>query len=124
MPDIEPPRPVTPGDGAFRDFDGRLDALSASRQRGRDSIGAGDPEAGYRLVAELVGGVLVGLGLGWALDRLAHTAPFGLVGGLLIGTGLSVFLVVRTASRMSEAARAAKPAGDLADDGDDEDERA
>jgi ATP synthase protein I len=56
---------------------------------------------GYRFVGEVVGGVLMGTGLGWLLDRVAGTSPLGLIGGLLIGTGLSIFVAVRTASRVT-----------------------
>jgi len=57
---------------------------------------------GYRFVGEVVGGVLGGVGLGWLLDRFAHTAPWGVVGGLLIGTGISIFTAVTTAARASK----------------------
>jgi ATP synthase protein I len=50
--------------------------------------------------------VLGGIGLGWLVDRFAHTNPFGVVGGLLIGAGLSIYATVRTASRVSERAEA------------------
>ncbi len=69
------------------------------------SFEAGGSGAGYRLVAELVGGVLVGLGFGWLFDRFFHTSPLGLLSGLLIGAGTAVFLVVRTATAMSDAER-------------------
>jgi ATP synthase protein I len=59
---------------------------------------------GYRFVGEVVGGVLGGVGLGWLLDRFAHTQPWGVVGGLLIGTGLSIFVAVRSAARSSRIA--------------------
>ena len=59
---------------------------------------------GYRFLGEVVGGVLMGAGLGWLLDRFAGTQPLGLVGGLLIGTGLSIFVAVRSAARMTKDA--------------------
>ncbi|MBW8891647.1 MAG: AtpZ/AtpI family protein [Burkholderiales bacterium] len=59
---------------------------------------------GYRLLADLIGGVLVGLGFGWLLDRYAGTGPWGMVGGLLIGMGLSIYTVVRKATKMSAQA--------------------
>lgn len=108
-------------DPALRNLDARLDALAASRRRKPASYGSGGAEAGYQLVAQMVGGVLAGLGLGWTFDRLAHTAPLGLITGLLVGTGASVFLVARTAGRMSSAAPAAPAAAPVAVE-DDEDE--
>ena len=93
-----------PRDEALKRFDARYDALAASQQRGSKvhdmESGAG---AGYRLIGELIGGVLTGLGLGWGVDRFAGTAPWGLIGGMLIGTGAAIFMVVRSAGRMSGA---------------------
>lgn len=110
-------------DPALRRLDERLDALAASRRRPASGFGAKGAEAGYQLVAQMIGGVLAGLGLGWTFDRLAHTSPLGLIAGLLIGTGASVFLVARTAGRMSSAAQAAHPATAVADDDEDQDAR-
>jgi len=43
---------------------------------------------GYRFLGEVVGGVLMGTGLGWLLDRFAGTTPLGLISGLSL-VGLS-----------------------------------
>lgn len=75
---------------------------------------------GYRFVGEVVGGVLGGVGLGWLLDRFAHTQPWGVVGGLLIGTGFSIFVAVSTAAKASRIAMAAH--GTVPAPADDEDE--
>ncbi len=66
---------------------------------------------GYRLLAELIGGVLGGLGLGWLADRFAHTSPWGIAVGVSLGAGASVFMAVRTAARMGK--RALEKAGPL-----------
>ncbi|WP_158918529.1 AtpZ/AtpI family protein [Caulobacter sp. S45] len=98
------PEPQKPRDEAFKRFDARYDALDATTRRKPSGhameSGAG---AGYRLIGELVGGVLTGLGLGWLVDHVAGTQPIGLIGGMLIGTGAAIFLVVRSAGRMSGA---------------------
>ncbi len=100
MSDLEPPR----RDEAFRRLDQRLDELATSQRREPKAFGSeGGAGAGYRLIGELIGGMLGGLGLGWLLDRIAGTAPLGLIGGLLIGTGAAVFLVARSAGRMATA---------------------
>jgi ATP synthase protein I len=75
---------------------------------------------GYRFIGEVVGGVLMGAGLGWLVDRFAGTAPLGLVGGLLIGSGLSIFVAVRTVTRTTKDELA--KAGPLPSIPDDEDE--
>lgn len=102
-------------------LDERIDAFEAKRTankpRSAADHGSGD---GYRLLADLIGGILGGLGFGWLLDRYAHTAPFGMIGGVLIGTGMAVYLVVRSAGRMTKAAEGANPVKAAPDDDDDE----
>jgi ATP synthase protein I len=50
---------------------------------------------GLRLSTELVAGVLVGAGLGWALDRWLGISPWGLIVFLLLGFAAGVRNVVR-----------------------------
>jgi ATP synthase protein I len=66
---------------------------------------------GYRLVGEVIGGVLGGLGLGWVVDHFAHTTPIFLVIGMLLGTAASTYAAVKGADRMGRAAKA-PPKGD------------
>lgn len=117
------PQSPDPHDETLRRLDERLGRIEASRAARKPRFdvegGAGD---GYRLLAELIGGVLGGLGFGWLFDQFAGTEPWGLIGGVLIGTMASVYLVVRSAGRMSArapAAGAVRPAP-AADDDDDE----
>jgi ATP synthase protein I len=101
-----------PHDEALRRFDERLETLAASQARKPRGLGMeSGASAGYRLIGELIGGVLTGLGLGWAVDRFAGTSPIGLIAGVLIGTGVAIFMAVRTAGRMSgaQAPPAARP---------------
>ena len=52
---------------------------------------------GFRLSSELVAGVLVGAGIGWALDRVLGISPWGLIVFLLLGFVAGVVNVVRAA---------------------------
>jgi ATP synthase protein I len=52
---------------------------------------------GFRLSSELVAGVLVGAGIGWALDRLLGISPWGLIVFLLLGFAAGVVNVIRAA---------------------------
>ena len=115
------PKPDESSHGDLKRLDQRLDAFEAGRA-GKSSIrGMGGASDGYRLLGEMLGGVLGGLGLGWLIDRLAHTTPWGVLGGLLIGAGMSVYATVRTASRI--AARSKTNLGPIASvPDDDEDE--
>ena len=50
-----------------------------------------------RLSSELVAGVLVGAVIGWGIDRLLSTSPFGLIVFFLLGFVAGVVNVVRSA---------------------------
>ena len=52
---------------------------------------------GLRLSSELVAGVIVGALIGWGIDRLLSTSPWGLIVFLLLGFTAGVFNVVRSA---------------------------
>ena len=52
---------------------------------------------GFRLSSEMVGGVLVGAGLGWLLDRWLGTTPWGLILFLLLGFAAGILNVMRAA---------------------------
>jgi ATP synthase protein I len=95
------PHPHEPPDEALASLDQRLGAAEAAQARNVSPETHMAMAQGYRFVGEVVGGVLGGVGLGWLLDRFAHTAPWGVVGGLLIGTGLSIFVAVSTAAKAS-----------------------
>jgi ATP synthase protein I len=56
---------------------------------------------GFRLASEFVAGILVGAALGWGLDRLLGTSPWGLIVFLLLGFAASVLNVVRSAGVVS-----------------------
>jgi ATP synthase protein I len=114
------PKPDEPNEEASKRFDARLAAAEAAQARAQSGDAQRAMAQGYRFLGEVVGGVLMGAGLGWLLDRFAGTQPFGLVGGLLIGTGISIFVAVRSASRMTRDAVA--KAGPLPSVRDDEDE--
>jgi ATP synthase protein I len=111
------PKADEPNDKAPQSLDARIAAFEA-RKAAESPIRAEHEKSsqdGYRLLADLIGGVLVGLGFGWLLDRYAGTRPWGMVGGLLIGMGFSVYLVVRKAAKLSAQA-SADPDRDKADE--------
>src|SRR5579872_2697776 len=56
---------------------------------------------GFRLSSELVGGVLVGAGLGWLIDRLLGISPWGFIVLLLLGFVAGVLNVMRSAGIVS-----------------------
>src|SRR5690349_1555231 len=88
----------------------RLDhRLAAKRHETQDQIeqqGGGSETAaarasamarGFRLSSELVAGVVVGAVIGWGVDKLLSTSPFGLIVFFLLGFVAGVVNVVRSA---------------------------
>lgn len=106
--------PPPPKDETLRSLGERADALarsgarSAGKQPDGVTTGSAAVNQGYRIIADLLAGVIVGLALGFGLDRLTHgaTAPWGLIGGVLLGFAVSVWMARQTANRlMAQAAR-------------------
>ena len=93
------------GQDPFRRLDQGLEAFEAGRRKTPSATGLGGAAGdGYRVLGQMLGGVLGGVGLGWFADQLAHTSPLGLLTGLLIGSGLSIWSTVQTAARIGAAA--------------------
>ncbi len=109
--------PRRPTDDRLRDLSARADALERSTARPPVAAGASHGAAAnqaYRIIGDLVGGVVVGLALGFGLDRLApmlgfRTAPAGLLTGVLAGFAVSVWMAKRTADRLVVQARINNP---------------
>ena len=104
-------------------LDRDLDAFEAGRRKTASSSGLGGAAGdGYRLLGQMLGGVLGGIGLGWLVDHYVQTSPWGVVGGLLIGAGLSIYSTIRTASRISARTQINLGPADPAPVDDDDDE--
>ena len=115
------PKADDPREEAIRRLDERADALEARTTRNVPDYGGKAAAQGAQLVAGLIGGPLVGLAFGWGIDYFAGTAPWGLIVGLVIGFAASVFLAMRTAQRMTAAAKDWPVAEAVLDDDEDED---
>lgn len=104
----------------------RADALQASTARPASTPVTESHAVGqaYKLLGELIGGVVVGLALGAAFDWFAKTAPWGMIVGILSGFALSIWMAKRTADRLTAMAKresaGAQPAAALDDDEDEE----
>lgn len=110
---------------------GSLTSDLATRIARARANGPGQPQAGngpggmtklawaYRLAAEFVAAILVGMGLGWGVDQLFGTGPWGLIVMILVGFAAGVVNVMRAASQVN-AANAPPP--DMPAVEDDEDE--
>jgi ATP synthase protein I len=107
---------------ALKRLDERASALSQRTQRPvSQHAGEQAVSQAYRIIAELIGGVLVGLAAGFIVDRIFGTTPWGLVGGVLLGLALSVHMARQTANRlMALAKQDAEPLPSVPFDDDEE----
>jgi ATP synthase protein I len=74
----------------------RADGTSNDSPDNRAATASGYAK-GFRLSSELVGGVVVGAGIGWLIDRGLGIAPWGLIVFLLLGFAAGVLNVMRSA---------------------------
>jgi ATP synthase protein I len=93
-------------------LDQRLSKVRGNRKIGTDQPGGSEDGAarasamarGFRLSSELVAGVVVGAAIGWGIDRLLSTSPFGFIVFFLLGFVAGVVSVVRS-SRITPGKR-------------------
>ena len=107
--------------GRLRDLDRRLGANRATR--GRDIKHRAEPDRtgvalAMRLAADFVAGVLVGAAIGWGVDQLFGTSPWGLAVFLLLGFAAGVLSVMRTSGvvRTNTGSNVAAPVKDDEED--------
>lgn len=82
-----------------------LEAKTAP-QTSSDVAGMAVASQAWKIVADLFGGVFVGLALGFVADRFLGTTPWGIIGGVLLGFALSIYMARRTANRLMAQAKA------------------
>lgn len=84
----------------MRDLERRLDESHTAREANTRSP-LEKPQTSYgmamRLGADFVAGVVVGAAIGWGIDRLFGTSPWGLIVFLLLGFAAGILSVLRTA---------------------------
>lgn len=86
-----------------------LEASLASRLPGRserEETAKAGRTTGYgqafKLSSEFIAGIVVGVGIGWMVDRMAGTSPWGLVVFLLLGFGAGILNVLRMVGRVAD----------------------
>ena len=87
------------------DLEGRLKKARGNQEVRRDDPSPSKLGAAFRLVTELLAAVIVGGGIGWALDRVFGTSPLLLIVMFMLGVAAGMRNVIRTARQMNEQDR-------------------
>ena len=85
------------------DLEGRLKQARGNKEVRREDPSASKMGLAFRLVTELLAAVIVGGGIGWALDRVLGTSPLLLIVMFLLGVAAGMRNVIRTAREMNES---------------------
>jgi ATP synthase protein I len=84
------------------DLEARTESHLAQELAGQKAAGQA-----WKIIADLFGGVFVGLAVGFGVDHFAGTSPVGIISGVLLGFALSVWMAWRTAQRIQAEAHKA-----------------
>jgi ATP synthase protein I len=113
--------------GLDRARQNRGDGAPAARRGGFGQGGQNALGLAFRISLELVVAVVVGAGIGWALDRWLGTAPWGMIILFFLGVASGMFNVYRAITGMGMAIgfhrRDTAPTQSVGFDEDDEDEK-
>ena len=90
---------------------------AAERMRQREMTGLG---RAFRLGSEFVAAIIVGAGLGWGVDQLIGTTPWGMIILLLLGFAAGVLNVIRATAEMNAEAAKLPMAPSVPDDEEEE----
>lgn len=118
-----PREPGKPGAGADDALDARLDRIGEALERRRTEAAQAARKAspasstgamalGMRAMSDLVGAVFVGGGLGWGIDYLAGSEPWGLMVGVGLGAVAGFWGVYRLAAGRATSEADEPPDGD------------
>jgi ATP synthase protein I len=90
---------TAPDPDRLTDLGKRLDELQTKQAAGSKGPPPSQSGIAARLVTELVAGLVVGGGIGWGIDRIFQTAPWGMVVFFTLGAVAGIHGVMRTAQK-------------------------
>lgn len=84
------------------EFSQRLDAVRGAAANAENAEAEKGHPTGqsYRLSSELLAALIVGIGLGWGVDHLFGTRPWGFLAGIFLGFAAGVVNVARAMNAM------------------------
>ncbi len=101
MNEEKPARKPIAEDARIDALDDRLRAASEREEkRNQPRVKGADANyrSGNRVLADLLGGIFGGSVIGWAVDALFGTLPWGLLVGLFLGIGVAFRKLMKSAS--------------------------
>lgn len=93
----------------------RLDEAEAAKVQQQPVAATGGMQGmglALRVAAEFASGVLVGVGLGWLIDRWLGTSPWGMIVLLLLGFAAGVLNVLRAVGKVAQPEERVKARSD------------
>lgn len=122
-----------PGSGDEADLSARLKRLESrlgeassrrdtqARAGSRGSSDLSGLGKALRFSAEFIAGIVAGFGVGWAIDNVVGTSPWGMIVGLLLGFAAGMLNIMRAAGELNRRPRSGRSPGDASErsDGDD-----
>ena len=108
-------------DDRLSELDRRIARLKAGQENAKPHVEEHYSQAhlGWRMVIELVAGLLIGFGMGYGLDSLFGTLPIFLVLFTLLGLAAGIKTMMRTAREFQQQPAAATTAGTETEGGAD-----
>ncbi len=107
MSDEHPAREPVAEDARINALEARLKAAREREdERNRPKIkgASADYRMGNRVLADLLGGILGGFVIGWVIDALAGTSPWGLLVMLFLGIIVAFRNIIRAANTRADGA--------------------
>jgi ATP synthase protein I len=104
MPERDKATPKASPPDDLQDLDRRLSAKLAARKPARDEEDASETGQAWsialRLSGDLLAGLAVGGGLGWMIDQVAASNPWGMLVGFGLGFAAGMRNLMRTAKQI------------------------
>ena len=95
-------------DERLRKLEGHLAAKGVglkSEKDGQDGEKSASVAQAVKLSSEFIAGIVVGAALGWFIDRVTGSSPWGLIIFLFLGFGAGTLNVLRSAGYVAENGR-------------------
>lgn len=84
----------------LRDLEDRLSKLTTKPESPRMMAGYDKGHIAWRMVTEMVAGILLGCGIGYGLDYLFGTKPFLMILFIFVGFAAGIKTMMRTAAEL------------------------